>query len=177
MRALAPFRCAALGLVALAALLALPGGALAAKPAFHDHFTETFADNICGVAGTSTVTVNNVVRFTDTSFKATGSFTLVFVADDGRTATLHSAGNTSGSTTENPDGTVTFVTTYKGLPEQIRGVKGVSTRDAGIISFIDTVDFSTDPPTVVSRVIQHGPHPEADSGFALFCDAFLEALG
>jgi hypothetical protein len=25
--------------------------------------------------------------------------------------------------------------------------------------------------------VSSGPHPEADSGFTLFCDAFLTALG
>jgi hypothetical protein len=49
--------------------------------------------------------------------------------------------------------------------------------DAGLIAFITTVDFSVDPPEVVSfEVVQHGSHPEADSDFTLFCEVITEAV-
>jgi hypothetical protein len=182
MHAFSRFRLAALGLVVFSVLLAMPGGALAAKPTFHDNFTDTITDNnICGVDGTSTIRVNNVVTLTDTSFKTTGSYTEVFVADDGRTATLHTGGQATGHFVDNGDNTTTFYNTWKGLPEQIRGGGGgVATRDAGLLTLVQVVDFS-DPanPVLISSefTAEHGPHPEADADFAIFCDAFLTALG
>ena len=181
MRACTRFRLAALGLVDLAVLVALPGGALAAKPTFHDRETFTVPDNtICGVEGTSVVNVNQVITDTGTSFKVTGQVTEVFTADDGRTATIHTGGQASGYFVDNPDGTTTFSNTWKGLPEQIRGGGGgVQTFDAGLLTLVQVVDFSVDPPVLVSSefTAEHGPHPEADADFAIFCDAFLEALG
>jgi len=178
MRALAQFRFATLGLVALLALLALPGGALAAKPTFHDKIDVTFEDvDICGVVGTLRVTGSQVVTLGATTVKVTGQVTQVFTAPDGRTAVIQSAGQFTGTFTDNGDGTITFVDTFKGLPEKIssRGQGGTELRDAGIISFITTIDLTTGE--VTTEVVQHGPHPEADSDFALFCTAFLAALG
>ncbi len=84
----------------------------------------------------------------------------------------------TGSVTENPDGTLTFVTTFKGLPEQIssHGKGGVELRDAGLITFITTIDPATGD-VISDEVVIKGPHPEAESDFTLFCDAFLAALG
>jgi hypothetical protein len=174
---------AVLGLVALAVLLALPGGALAAKPTFHDHFTDTVPDSGCGVFGTSVVTFDQIGRLSFdangnlVALKITGEVTIVFTADDGRSATLHVAGQSTGSFVDHGDGTATVVNTYKGLPEQIRGGGGsVATRDAGLLSFVTTFDIATGE-VISADVVEHGPHPEADSDFALFCDAFLAALG
>jgi hypothetical protein len=59
MRAVTRLRLAALGLVALAALLALPGGALAAKPQtipVDDEFVDDFLTDACGFEVIHTVT-------------------------------------------------------------------------------------------------------------------------
>jgi hypothetical protein len=177
MPACARFRFVALGLVALTALLALPGGALAAKPTFHDKIDVTFEDaDICGEIGTLHVTGTQVISLGDTTVEVTGQVTQVFTTADGRTATLKNAGLITSTFTDNGDGTITFVDTYKGLPEQISGATGGPVlRDAGLISFVTTIDLETGD--VTTEVVQHGPHPEADSDFALFCDAFLAALG
>ena len=153
----------AIALVAFAMLAALPlASATAAPPTFHDRFRETVPGvNICGVIGTVDVTVNQVGWVSDTSFKVTGQSNVIFTADDGRTASLKTGGQVTGSVTENADGTLTFVTTFKGLPEQIssHGKGGVELRDAGIITFITTIDPSTGD--VLSREI--GRHQGAAS--------------
>jgi hypothetical protein len=173
------FRPVAFGLLALAALLALPGGARSAPPTFHDKLDFTIEDiDICGVVGTLHITGTQVVTLGDTTVKVTGQVTQVFNAPDGRTAVIKSAGQFTSTFTDNGDGTITFVDTYKGLPEKIsaRGQGGTETRDAGIISFVTTIDINTGEVTT-EVVVQRGPHPEADSDFTLFCDAFLAALG
>lgn len=48
-------------------------------------------------------------------------------------------------------------------------------RDAGVITFVDTFDLETFE-LISSDVIIKGPHPEAESDFALFCEVFTEAL-
>jgi hypothetical protein len=177
MRAFARFRCAVLALVALAVLLALPGGVLAAQPTFRDHFTDTFPDNICGVDGTSSIVVNDVVTYAGTSFKVSYEFTDVFTAVDGRTAITHTAGQVSDHFVDNGDGAATAVNTNKGLPEQIRGGGGgIATQDAGLWSLVFTFDLATGD-VISFSVVEHGPHPEADADFAIFCTAFLAALG
>jgi hypothetical protein len=164
-------------LVALGLLLSLPGGALAAAPGFHDNIDDTFADNICGVSGTSHVTGVQLGTLGPTSFLVNGAINQTFTADDGRVAILHVAGRSYGTFTDNGDGTATTVNTYKGLPEQIRGSHGgVVSQDVGLITFVTTFDLTTGD-VISSSVVEHGPHPEADSGFAIFCDAFLTALG
>jgi hypothetical protein len=170
----------AIALFAFALLAALPfASASAASQTFHDRFRETVPGvDICGVIGTVDVAVNQVGWISDTSFKITGQTNVIFTADDGRTASLKTGGQVTGSVTENADGTLTFVTTFKGLPEQIssHGKGGVELRDAGIISFITTIDPNTGE-VLSEEVLIKGPHPEAESDFALFCDAFLAALG
>ena len=78
-------------------------------------------------------------------------------------------------------GVVTFTDTFKGLPERIFVPNGpVITRDAGIITFQNVVDFSTNPSgdLISSAVlVNKGPHPEADADFALFCQVFTQVLG
>lgn len=168
-------------LAALGLLLAAPGGALAAKPTFHDRETFTVPDNeICGVAGSSVVTLSQIGTGTGAGFVVTGQVTEVFTAADGRTATIHVAGPSRASVVDNGDGTVTVTNTWAGLPEQIRGGGGgVETFDAGLLTLVQTVDVAGPEPVLLSSAVvaEHGPHPEADADFAIFCDAFLAALG
>ena len=73
-------------------------------------------------------------------------------------------------------GTITFTSTFKGLPEKIQTANGpVLLRDAGIITFMDTFDLDTGE-FISSDVIIKGPHPEAESDFTLFCEVITEAL-
>jgi hypothetical protein len=73
-------------------------------------------------------------------------------------------------------GTITFVTSFKGLPEKIQTAHGpVLLRDAGFVQFADTFDMETGD-FISSEVVVKGPHPELDSDFALFCEVITEAL-
>ena len=75
-------------------------------------------------------------------------------------------------------GTVTIVYSFKGLPEQIKTPHGgVLLRDAGFVTFVDTIDLATDTLISSEVVVQHGPHPDLDSDFTAFCEVISEALG
>jgi len=166
---------------ALVVVLALPGAALAAKPiaAFHDHFTDSFSGDICGIpVDIKVVVTDNFSLFADDSFKDTSSVKQTFTnPDNGKSVVLLSAGNVQGTALiDEQAGTVTFVTTYRGLPEKIQTAGGaVLVRDAGVISFADTFDLETGE-FLGSEVTVNGPHPEADSGFVLFCEVITNAL-
>ena len=75
-------------------------------------------------------------------------------------------------------GTITFLTSFKGLPEKIQTSHGpVLLRDAGIATFADTFDLETGEFLSSDVVIVKGPHPELDSDFTLFCEVISGALG
>lgn len=171
----------ALVLALVAALAVLPGTAFGAKPIaqFHDHFTDSFSDEICGIpVDVDLVVTDNFFLYADDSFKDTSSFMATFTNPvNGKSVSLSSAGQITGSALVDEEaGTVTFVTTYKGLPEKIQTANGrVLLRDAGIITFADTFDLETGE-FISSDVIIKGPHPEADSDFTLFCEVITKAL-
>ena len=74
-------------------------------------------------------------------------------------------------------GTITFVTSFKGLPEKIQTRHGrVLLRDAGIIAFAETFDLETGEFISSEITLNKGPHPDAESDFALFCEIVSEAL-
>jgi len=173
------------GLVGLVAAMAVPTSGLAAKPTkFHDNFDDTFAEpDFCGIAVTGhAVGVDNFFVLTvdangdPVDFKDTSSVKVTWTAANGKSVVVSSAGQHTGTGTTNPDGSFTFVNTYKGLPEKIFTPNGpVLTRDAGIISFADT--FDKDGNFVSSTVVtQKGPHPEADADFDLFCQIITPLL-
>src|SRR5882672_2010746 len=157
------------------ALIAVFSAAAEAASPIHTHFS--FAnpnDSICGVPAASSGSVvdnftpvfdssGNIVGFLDTSH-----FNTVFTTTNGRSVEISSSGLVTGTVTMNADGTLTFRTTYKGLPEKISTSQGaILTRDAGIITF--TATFDSNGNLISQTVTQSGPHPEADAGFALFC--------
>ena len=135
--------------------------------------------DLCGFTGTSVVNFNNVVTiYADGSARAAGSFSEVFTSDDGKAVRISSAGTftDSGAVIDEQAGTITFIGSYKGLPELIKGAHGqTQVRDAGIIAFIDVFDLDTFD-LISSDVVQRGPHPEADSEFTIFCEAVTAAL-
>ena len=166
---------------ALIVALALPGATLAAKPifAFHDHFTDSFPGDVCGIpVQIDIVVTDNFSAFADGSTRDAGSSMVTYTnPDNGKAVVVSSAGTLTGSyTIDEQANTITFVTTYKGLPEKIQTAHGrVLTLDAGIISFRDTFDLTTGD-FLGTEVIVRGPHPEADANFALFCDVVTGAL-
>lgn len=82
------------------------------------------------------------------------------------------------SETVNPDGTTTFIDNVSGVPERITTPDGtVITQDVGLIVLSRTVDSNGN--TLDFHVVRQAGsgHPEADSGFTLFCQIVLQYLG
>jgi hypothetical protein len=160
----------------------LAGTATAAKPIerFHDVFRDSFSDEICGIPVDVQVRVtDNFVVYAD-SFKDTSSVSATFTNPvNGNSVIVFNAGQISGPPPiiDEEAGTITFLTSFKGLPEKIQTAQGpVLLRDAGVITFADTFDLATGD-FISSQVFVHGPHPEADSDFQLFCQVISGALG
>ncbi len=170
---------------ALALTIAASSGASAAAPIVNQHtsFTQTFPDQVCGIQGTSTLSVvDNFKLFADGTFLDTSTFRDVFTADNGKSVVGFAAGQTSGPANpiQNADGTITFITTIKGLPEKLSIAGGPTlSRDAGTVTLADTfLPLPNGDLQFVSETVsgEHGPHPDLDSGFALFCDVLIPAL-
>ena len=165
----------------LAWVAILPVSAQAAGP-IHTNFSFTIPDdNVCGIpVMTSGIGVDNFTPILDSDgnmvgFLDTGEVHITFTAANGKSVQVSAAGPITGNLTVNPDGTLTFTTTFKGLPERISTTRGpVLTRDAGIITFITTVDSEGN--VLSQTVTQSGPHPEANADFALFCEVVTAAL-
>jgi hypothetical protein len=129
----------ALLLASTAALAVVPGTALGAKPAaqFHDHFTDSFSSEICGIpVDVDLVVTDNFFFYADGSAKDTSSVRQTFINPaNGKSVVLSNAGLISFPTAiiDEEAGTITFLTSYKGLPEKIQTAGGpVLLRDAGI---------------------------------------------
>ena len=165
----------------VAFIAVLPAAAEAAGP-IHTHFSFTNSnDSICDVSGASSGSlVDNFTPVFDSSgnmvgFLDTSRFNIIFTATNGRSVEISSSGLVTGAVTMNPDSTLTFRTTFKGLPEKISTSHGaILTRDAGFITFTTTIDSSGN--VISQAVTQSGPHPEADADFALFCQVVTAAL-
>jgi hypothetical protein len=176
-----------LALVLAGALtLVVSGGAFAAAPLVNEHnrFTDTFQDELCGISGTSTISVvDNFKLYADGTFRDTGGFRQVFTAtESGKSIIISSGGQVTGldEPIQNPDGTVTFITTYKGLPEKLSIAGGPTLlRDAGVVTITTTLrPLGDDEFEFVSQTIsgEHGPHPDLASDFELFCEVLVPAL-
>jgi hypothetical protein len=176
----------ALVVALVAAFAILPAGALGAKPEiFHTHFLDTEEDvDVCGI----TVDIVAEGVFTDKAFFdqegnfvrfiSTASAMSTLTAENGKSVIIQNAGQFTDvePLIDEEAGTITFVFTFKGLPEKIQTEHGpVLLRDAGLITFADTFDLETGE-FISSDVIIKGPHPEAESDFTLFCEVITEAL-
>jgi hypothetical protein len=170
-----------------AALAVVPGSALGAPPERdHQRIIEVDEDvNICGVEGdiVATIVFTDMLFFdkegSPTRFMSPASGRVTFTTDDGRQVVQHFANLlVEQEIVDEEAGTLTILITNKGLPEQIKSAHGgVALRDAGIIMFALTIDLDTGEELSFETILIKGPHPEAESDFTLFCDAFLEALG
>jgi hypothetical protein len=172
----------ALVVTLIGAFAVLPGTASAAKPIeqFHDHFTDSFSDEVCGIpVEIDVVATDNFFLYADGTFKDTSAFQTTFTnPENGSSVIVSSAGQVTGPPPiiDEEAGTITFLTSFKGLPEKIQTAQGpVLLRDAGVITFADTFDLETGE-FISSETIVNGPHPEADSDFTLFCEVITGAL-
>jgi hypothetical protein len=174
-------------LAVVLALAVAPAGALGAKPErFHERVVEFFeAEDVCGF--TVDVTVEGV--FTDlvffdkegnfVRFMSLSSFRVTFTEADGDSVVLQNSGlfQEAEPIIDEEAGTITFVVTFKGLPEKIQTAQGpVLTRDAGIVTFAETFDLETGEFISTEIIAVKGPHPELESDFELFCEVITDAL-
>jgi len=147
---------------------------------FHGTFSDTFDDNICGIEGTTVVSgMDNIQVFADGTFKDQFRQNYVFTSTaTGKSVLLFVAQQFIGTgPIDNGDGTVTFTSTFKGLPEKLKLPNGtVLSRDAGFVTFNDTFDATTGDFLGETISPENGPHPDLDSGFTLFCDVIVPAL-
>ena len=173
-------------LMALVAVAVLAGAIAASSGAAGatevDHFTDgPFADNICGVDGTTTVHGTSVFRDTgNNTFFAAGTFWAVFTADNGKSITIFAANTAkvlSPPVIDTQAGTITQVITFNGLPEKLSVTHGPTLlRDAGVVTQTQVYEYTGDPDNpfgeFISRTFSglHGPHPDLVSDFAAFCD-------
>jgi len=176
----------------LCALSALVGALLFASAAstagaaplidrFHGTLNETFPDTVCGIDGTSVFSaVDNVQVFADDTFTSELRESQVFMsAATGKSVLIFIAAKFTapGTPIDNGDGTITFPETRNGLIEKLKLPNGtVLSRDAGLVTVNDTFNATTGE--FLGRTIspENGPHPDLDSGGALFCDVIVPAL-
>jgi hypothetical protein len=177
----------ALVAVLVGAFAFLPAGALGARPEiFHVNFLDTEEDaDLCGI----TVDIVATGTFTDKAFfdgqgnlvrfQSTSSARITFTAENGKSVINQFANQyvEAEPIIDEAAGTITFVYSYKGLPEVLRTAHGpILLRDAGLITFADTFDLATDEFLSSEILVNNGPHPEADSDFTLFCEVVTQAL-
>jgi hypothetical protein len=170
-------------LVALVAALAVvPGTALGAQPTaqFHDHFTDSFSDEICGIpVDIDLVVTDNFFLYANEDFKDTSSVMATFTNPlNGNAVSVNNAGQVEGhAVIDEEAGTITFFTSFKGLPEKIQTENGpVLLRDVGFVTFADTFDLETGDFISSEITFLAGPHPDLDSDFTLFCGVISDAL-
>ena len=102
----------------------LPRSALAAQPIeqFHDHFTDSFSAEICGIAvDVDVVVTDNFFLYADGTFKDTSSFKQTFTnPENGQSVVAFIRGQVTGPppVVDEEAGTITFLTSYKGLPRE-----------------------------------------------------------
>jgi hypothetical protein len=180
-------------LVAFTGLMTLGGAWLTAAPAgatapevFHSQIDDTFigVTDFCGftvdivVQGTDTFQVffdrfGNVSRIQDESHVVQ---TITNEANGKVVYQENSSHFSEPAPVVNADGTITLTDTFTGLPERIyTDHSNTLTKDVGYIAFVATFDANGN--FISQEVIEHGPHPDADSDFELFCDAITAAIG
>ncbi|MFL5761431.1 MAG: hypothetical protein ACJ789_17050 [Thermomicrobiales bacterium] len=182
--------------IALLAIVVLSAPALASKPERID-INDSVDDVVCDIPVHVTVTGFSLLHIQDVVIPSTGPDSddfwigviqdhvdVTFTNADGVTLT-NAVRQTrqEDAFVDNGDGTWTYTYSINGIPEWLRTVDGQVLKDVGRISFSDVLylgDLSTDADDAfVSSTITGitGPHPDAESDFALFCQAFTQVLG
>jgi hypothetical protein len=176
---------AGMAVLVVLGLATFVGSAIAVPPTHTVVVEETFPDEVCGIPGTATIRFTEVVKETDDTFFATGTFRYQFTATEtGKSITIRSAGPIrSRVIIDETADTITFLDTFVGLPEKISITGGPTlSRDAGTVTF--TTTFALDPeagepigdPLSEEVTFLHGPHPELESDFNLFCEEVVPYL-
>ena len=173
-----------LGFVVALGFGGVPSAVAANPDVNHFTFTDSFSDdNFCGTGQTVDISVS--VRGTEflapnqpVDYRNVAQGTVIYTNPlNDATVINHFAGAFSDTIISgDPEGIHTHEFTNKGQPELLRTDHGgVLLRDAGYIVFhqVDNGDEFVSSEMVVNR----GPHPEAESDFALFCEVMTSALG
>ena len=174
-----------LGIVVAAISLVVLPAAIAANPDVnHFEFSDTFSDDdFCGTGMTVDISVaghgteffapNQPVEYRN-HVEGNTVFTNPL---NGKTVINHFANTFSDATISgDPEGLHVHEFTFKGLAEMFRTKRGgVLLRDAGYIIFRQT--FNGDEFISSEIFVNRGPHPDAESDFALFCEVMTSALG
>jgi len=173
--------------VAAVVLTVFASTAAAARPIVNEHtgpVTDTFSDDLCGIAGTSTTRfVGNFKLYADGTFLSMSNFRSEFTAaGTGKQVISSGVEQVAGpfNPTDNGDGTITQTFTFKGLPVRVSIPNGpVLLRDAGnatvAITFQLTPDGSRGDVVSQDVVVENGPHPSLEND-ALFCSVVVAAL-
>jgi hypothetical protein len=171
---------AALGAALVLGLMAPSAAAAPITQHFHGTWSDSNDDdNQCGIAGTSVSSgMDNFQLFADGSFQDEGSFTYVFTsAATGKSLQFSGHDQVSGPVLgpiENGDGTITFITTVRGVPFKLKIPNGPTlSLDVGYVTFYQTYNPTTGE--LISEVIspEDGPHPSLHSDT---CDLIVPAL-
>jgi hypothetical protein len=160
--------------------LTVSGTAAASTMVFHDTFSDAQQDdNQCGIDGSSVVQGQDITQvYADGTTRVEVNFKYVFTSGaTGKSFEISAAVQETGAgPIVNPDGTVSFVSTFKGVPQKLKIPNGpILTRDAGYVTIYQTFDPNTGD--LISQTLSpdHGPHPSlADP--SLFCDVIVAAL-
>jgi hypothetical protein len=177
-----------IGISAASLILGVAPTAQAANPEVN-HYRESGTINdpslsdFCGTGQTVDGTFSgNVVEFLapngDVDYVRIDSGTVTLTnPETGATVLVHTVQRfTDDGVSGDPAGINTHETTYTGLSEQLRLENGrVLSVDAGTITFRDT--FNGGEFLFGEITISHGPHPDAETDFALFCEITTAALG
>ncbi|MCA1569688.1 MAG: hypothetical protein LC798_05070 [Chloroflexi bacterium] len=158
--------------------------ALGARP-IHEKFTidESFSEDLCGVEVTAHVQIKgNVLIFEDRAVDVSRV----------KVTWTNEAGDWLQNTVSGPvfieerlDGDILTITTrHAGVHSHLVSAAGREAAfDRGTITFVTTIDLNDledqdDDVFLGSEVVARaGPHPEADSGFELFCEVVNDVLG
>jgi hypothetical protein len=169
------------GIVVALGLGAVPSAVAANPGVIHFAITDSFTDpDFCGtgqavdtsisVKGTQFLAPNQPVDSRNVT-----QVKVVYTKNDA-TVIRHAAGPVSETTISgDPDGVHTVEITVRGLTGHLRTADGLVLLGAGYLVLHEVFDGDE----FVSReiVINRGPHPNAESDLALFCEVTLDALG
>ena len=141
------------GLTALAAalLVALAATSAAAAPPVvngHDHFvSDPYADNWCGIEGTSvdTVVAHFMERANGASLESINITTLFTATESGKSMEVRQTGTRrAGAPIDNGDGTYSILVTNSGQSPRIKIPQGPPiVLDVGLVQFLITFDSAT----------------------------------